>query len=232
MVRLIGFCFILLIASAIMLSAAMVHVIKTDNIYKPKNLSQTIIIDAGHGGFDGGAVVGDVLEKDINLKISNTLCDMLMATGFNVITTRRDDSSTESDPTATISARKKSDLNNRLQIAKDNPDAIYISIHLNKYPLESCKGAQIFYSPNQKEASFLADCIKETITSQLQPDNHRATKQGTKSTYILYYSPIPTVITECGFMSNPTELDNLTKSDYQNKMAFSIYCGILNYFNK
>lgn len=157
---------------------------------------------------------------------------MLKATGFNVIATRTDDSSTESDPTATISARKKSDLMSRLQLTKDNPEAIYISIHLNKYPLESCKGAQIFYSPNTSESSALAEEIKLSIKYLLQPDNHRTTKQGTKSTYILYYSPIPTVITECGFMSNPTELNNLINSEYQNKMAFSIYCGILNYFDK
>ncbi len=177
-------------------------------------------------------MLGSILEKDINLEISNTLCDMLKATGFNVIATRTDDSSTESDPTATISAKKKSDLNNRLQLAKDNPDAIYISIHLNKYPLESCKGAQIFYSPNTSDSSALAEEIRLSIKSILQPDNHRTIKQGTKSTYILYYSPIPTVIAECGFMSNPTELNNLTNNKYQNEMAFSIYCGILNYFDK
>lgn len=195
-------------------------------------IPSTIIIDAGHGGFDGGAVVGEVLEKDINLSISIKLIKLLKATGFNVITTRTDDSSTESDPTATISARKKSDLSNRLQLAKDNPDAVFISIHLNKYPLESCKGAQIFYSPNASESTDLAEKIKISIQSLLQPDNKRSIKQGTRSTYLLYYSPIPTVIAECGFMSNPLELKNLTNEAYQTKMAFAIYCGILSFFNK
>lgn len=191
----------------------------------------TIIIDAGHGGFDGGAVVGDIMEKDINLKISNSLSVMLKASGFNVINTRTDDSSTESDPTATISARKKSDLKNRLELTKANPDAIYISIHLNKYPSASCRGAQMFCSPKIENANLLAENIKSGIVSLIQPDNHRTVKKGTRDTFLLYYSPIPAVIVECGFMSNPTELEMLINEDYQNKMAFAIFSGILSYYN-
>lgn len=193
--------------------------------------SKTVIIDAGHGGFDGGAVVGDVMEKEINLKIAKRLSLMLKSAGFNVICTRTDDSSTESDPTATISARKKSDLKNRLELAKQNPDAIFVSIHLNKFSSASAKGAQMFCSPNGENAAKLAECIKKQVVELLQKDNHRTVKQGTKDTYLLYYSPIPTVIAECGFMSNPTELALLCNEEYQGKMAFAIFSGILSYYN-
>lgn len=197
-----------------------------------KSKSQkTVIIDAGHGGFDGGAVVGDVLEKDINLKIANSLSNMLRASGFKVICTRTDDSSTESDPTATIAARKRSDLNNRLEILKQNPDAIFVSIHLNKFQSSSVKGAQMFYSPKIDDAKRLAESLKGSVKSLLQPDNHRTVKAGTKSTFLLYYSPIPAVIAECGFMSNPEEFSKLQADDYQSKMAFALFNGILKYFN-
>lgn len=195
------------------------------------NPPKTVIIDAGHGGFDGGAVVNDVLEKDINLKIANSLSNMLRASGFNVICTRTDDSSTESDPNATIAARKRSDLNNRLKIAKENPDAIFVSIHLNKFQSSSVNGAQMFYAPKNDNAKKLAECLKTSVKDLLQPENHRTVKSGTKSTFLLYYSPIPAVIAECGFMSNPKEFSLLQTEKYQSQMAFAVFCGILKYFN-
>lgn len=190
----------------------------------------TIIIDPGHGGFDGGAVVGEILEKDINLQIANRLAAMLTAAGFQVISTRTDDSSTEVDPTATISARKKSDLAERLRLAKSHPEAIYISIHLNKYPSASCKGAQMFYAPRVPQAKQLADCLRAGVVDLLQPENHRTVKAGTRDTYLLYYAPIPAVIAECGFMSNPAELEQLTTPAYQGEMAFALFCGIISYY--
>lgn len=190
-----------------------------------------VLANSGHGGFDGGAVVGAVLEKDINLEIANRLSFMLKASGFNVICTRNDDSSTESDPTASVSARKRSDLNNRLKIIKENPDGIFVSIHLNKFSSTSVKGAQMFYSPKNENSKRLAECLKNSVTEFTQPDNKRTVKEATSSIFLLYYSPIPSVIAECGFMSNTEELGKLQDKEYQSKMAFSIFCGILNYYN-
>ena len=194
-----------------------------------KSLSY-VIIDAGHGGFDGGAVVGDVFEKDINLKIANTLALMLESAGIKVIMTRSGDSSTESDPNLTISARKKSDMQNRLEIAKNNPNSLYISIHLNKFPLASANGAQIFYGVKNERSSALAENIRSSIVSLIQKENHRTLKKGTKSTYILYNSPIPTVIVECGFMSNKAELEQLLSEEYQQKISFAIFKGIIDFY--
>ncbi len=188
--------------------------------------------NSAHGGFDGGAVVGDIMEKNINLKISNQLALMLKMAGFNVITTRTDDSSTESNPSATIAARKRSDLKNRLELAKQNKNAIFVSVHLNKFSSPSAKGAQMFYSPNNDNAKLLAESLKNQVVDMLQKDNHRTVKQGTKDTYLLYYSPIPTVIAECGFMSNPEELKLLCSEKYQKQMAFALFSGIINYHSR
>lgn len=194
---------------------------------KPK-----VIIDAGHGGFDGGAVVGDVYEKDINLKIANALSYMLKASGVDVIQTRTNDSSTESNSNSTISSRKKSDLRNRLQIVKSNPDAILVSIHLNKFSSPSAKGAQVFYAPSAENSNILAESIRRNIISLIQKDNSRALKKATKDVYLLYNSTIPAVIVECGFMSNPEDFKNLQAEDYQNRIAFAIFGGILSYLSK
>ena len=192
--------------------------------------AKTIIIDAGHGGFDGGASASDgTVEKDINLNISKKLCAMLKLNGYNVIMTRTVDTGTEDDYTAEISKRKKSDLANRLQIMKDNPDAIYVSIHLNKFTTSAANGAQVFYTKNYDEARLLASDIQSCVIDLVQPDNVRVIKQGTDSTYLLKNAAVPAVIVECGFLSNKTELEKLKDEDYQSQMAFAICAGIIKF---
>lgn len=225
---------VLLLLIALTVSAVTVGAIqggKPDDIAIDPS-AHTVIVDAGHGGFDGGAVVNEIMEKDINLLIAKSLTDMLRAAGFRVITTRTEDSSTESDPSATISARKRSDLANRLAISKENPDAILVSVHLNKFSSASAKGAQMFYAPKAGGSDRLAESIKTNVVSLLQAENKRTIKQGTRDTYLLYYSPIPAVIVECGFMSNPAEMAQLQNEDYQRQMAFAILCGIMQYYSE
>ena len=190
----------------------------------------TVIIDAGHGGFDGGASAADgTVEKDINLQISQKVCALLRFNGYNVIMTRTDDTGTEDDESAAIAKRKKSDLSNRLQIMKDNPDAIYVSIHLNKFTTSAANGAQVFYTKNYKEARDLAQSVQQSITTLIQPENTRVVKQGTDSTYLLKNAAVPAIIVECGFLSNKAELERLKNDDYQSQMAFAIVGGIINF---
>ncbi len=198
---------------------------------KPIN-THKIILDAGHGGFDGGAVANDgTVEKDINLNITLTLEKMLKQSGFEVIMTRTDDSSTESNSNDKIAKKKKSDLNNRLQLMKKYDDAVFISIHLNKFTTSAARGSQIFYSGRDDNSKKLADSIQNSIVKKIQPENTRVNKQSTSSTYILHNATVPAVIVECGFLSNKTELELLKNEDYQNKMAFCIYCGILDFYS-
>lgn len=169
------------------------------------------------------------MEKDINLQISKKICAMLRLNGYNVIMTRTEDTGTEDDESAAIAKRKKSDLSNRLQIMKDNPDAIYVSIHLNKFTTSAANGAQVFYTKNYKEAQALAQSVQQSITTLVQPENTRVVKQGTDSTYLLKNAAVPAIIVECGFLSNKAELEKLKNDNYQSQMAFAVVGGIMDY---
>lgn len=194
---------------------------------------QVIILDAGHGGFDGGAVAPDgTVEKDINLKIALTLKEFLKQGGFQVIMTRESDVSTDDVETDKIATRKKSDLKNRLGLMKDNPRAVFVSIHLNKFTTSAANGSQVFYSAGHKESKVLGDCIQKSIVKHLQPENTRVNKQATSSTYLLYNATVPAVLVECGFLSNSAELKRLKDEEYQKKMAFSIFCGITSFYSE
>ena len=197
---------------------------KTDNI-------KTVILDAGHGGFDGGAVAHDgTVEKDINLKITSFLKEMLKSAGYRVISTRDTDVSTDDVETDTIAIRKKSDLQNRLKLMNDYPDGVFVSIHLNKFTTSAAKGSQVFYNGKIEESKVLGEAIQNSIVSLLQPENTRVNKKATTSTYLLYNATIPAVLVECGFLSNRAELELLKDTEYQKKMAFCCFCGIMEYF--
>ena len=138
---------------------------------------KTVILDAGHGGFDGGAVAHDgTVEKDINLKITSFLKEMLKSAGYKVVSTRDTDVSTDDVETDTIAVRKKSDLQNRLKLMKDYPDGVFVSIHLNKFTTSAAKGSQVFYNGKIEESKVLGDAIQNSIVSLLQPDNTRVNK--------------------------------------------------------
>lgn len=193
---------------------------------------KTVIIDAGHGGFDGGAVAHDgTVEKDINLKISLCLADLLKSSGYDVIMTRESDVSTDDVESERIGVRKKSDLKNRLELMKNYPDAIFVSIHLNKFTTSAASGSQVFYNGKNPESKVLGDSVQSSIIKLLQPQNYRVNKQATKSTYLLYNATVPAIIVECGFLSNRSELEMLKNEEYQQKMAFSCFCGINDYFS-
>lgn len=188
--------------------------------------------NSAHGGFDGGAVAADgTVEKDINLSISKTLYKMLKLSGFDVVMTRTDDIGTDSTEASQIALRKKSDLKNRLALMEKYPDSVYISIHLNKFTTSAANGAQVFYSKNRKESADIAKAVQNSIKQQLQPYNTRVVKQGTSATYLLHNATVPTIIVECGFLSNKSDLEKLKTEQYQKQMAFSVLCGVLDFFN-
>lgn len=135
----------------------------------------TVIIDAGHGGMDGGATSDSgTLEKELNLEISLLLRDVLQASGVQVILTR--DCDEMLDCNAKGGSRKTRDLRARVEIAEANPDALFVSIHMNKFPSASVSGVQLYYSPNNPESEVLAQMIQSSVKSLLQPDNNRPLK--------------------------------------------------------
>ena len=196
------------------------------------NKKPQIILDAGHGGFDGGAVADDdTAEKDINLNICLALEGILKQNGYDVIMTRSEDISTEDQNIKPGTSRKKSDLSNRLTLMSEYPDSLFVSIHLNKFTTSAASGSQVFYSGNCEDSKLLGEYIQGSIISLLQPENKRVNKKATSSTYLLYNATVPAVLVECGFLSNGDELLKLKNTDYQKKMAFCIFCGITEYFN-
>ena len=206
----------------------------SDNVFagnEGKSMVPVIIIDPGHGGFDGGAVAPDgTVEKDINLNISLYLQEYLELSGFSTVMTRSDDISLEDEGLSTIRQKKTSDIHNRMSLMESTDNALFISIHQNKYHVEKYSGLQVFYSPQlSEESSLLARHIQENVTEALQPQNEREIKKCGTSVYLIYNAVKPAVLVECGFLSNKQETELLKTNDYQRKIAFSIATGIQDY---
>lgn len=189
-----------------------------------------IIIDAGHGGSDGGAVGdGGIIEKDINLAISLTMRDIFTANGFDVIMTRDTDISIHDEGVKGTRNQKVSDIHNRLAVVESHPDAIFLSVHQNKFTSAGSKGAQIFYSPNNPQSEQLAAILQEEFISALQPENHRKYKRADKNLYLMYHAKCPSVLVECGFLSNPEEARRLTDTEYQSQIAFTTFSSVVRF---
>ena len=184
---------------------------------------RTFIIDAGHGGEDPGAVVNTTHEKDINLSVAFKLKDIFGAFGYKCVLTRDEDKLIYK--IGEEKQKKYYDLRNRAEFANKFSDGVFVSIHMNKFPLESCKGLQTFYSNSNSDSKRLADLIQQE-SKILQTYNNRTTKQGNNDIYLLENIKIPAVLIECGFMSNPEELSRLTNDEYQTALAFSIFYAI------
>ncbi|MBQ3498896.1 MAG: N-acetylmuramoyl-L-alanine amidase [Clostridia bacterium] len=189
-----------------------------------------IIIDAGHGGEDGGTSSADgTLEKAINLNVAQYLDHMLRTAGYKTIMTRNSDEQLGDTSLSTIRQRKVSDIKERLRITEINSNSILVSIHQNHYSSPLYSGTQVFYSPNSEYSKILADSIQNTVVKQLQPNNNRSVKQVGTNIYLLYNCKLPAVMVECGFMSNIEEAEKLKQKNYQKQIAYSIMCGIQNY---
>lgn len=193
----------------------------------------TIVLDAGHGGEDGGAVgINGAMEKEINLAIALKLEQYLKQNNFEVILIRDGDYSVGDQSLGTIAERKRSDTKTRLRMIEEAGECIYLSIHQNHFTENKYDGAQVFYSGNDPESAVLAEAIRKSIVSSLQPENHRENKEAEKSIYLLYHCQVPAVLVECGFLSNPAEADKLVTENYQNDMAAAIYNGLIDYLQE
>lgn len=183
--------------------------------------NRTIIIDAGHGGEDPGAIGSSgVYEKDINLNIALKLQQFIEQNGGIVLMSRVDD--------ADMQGSKSNDMRLRKKLREENESDVFISIHLNSYPSESCKGAQTFYA-NDENSKLLAEKIQKNMVNMLDENNARVAKKLT-NVYLLKNVNIPSVIVECGFLSNSREEKLLQDEKYQSKIAMAIFMGINEYF--
>lgn len=193
----------------------------------------TIVVDAGHGGEDGGAVgVNGLVEKDINLAIALALAENLKANNFQVILVRDGDYSVGDQSLSTVAERKRSDTKNRVRLVEETGECLLVSIHQNQFSQSQYNGAQMFYSPNNPESAQLAECIRESVVSSLQPDNTRQNKEAGEEIYLLTHCQVPAVLVECGFLSNPEEATLLSQEAYQQDMAAAIYNGIVSFLEQ
>jgi N-acetylmuramoyl-L-alanine amidase len=191
---------------------------------------QTIVIDAGHGGEDGGAsVYGDVPEKELNLMISKTLCDMLRFSGVDVIMTREEDVLLYDKNSDYHGKKKSQDLAKRLEIANSVDNAILISIHMNAFPEAKYKGLQVYFSPNNESSYKLASLIQNETRIKLMPDNSRKVKRANSSIYLLNRYMGTGILIECGFLSNPEEYARLCTEEYRSELSLVFMGAISRY---
>ncbi|MBQ7337215.1 MAG: N-acetylmuramoyl-L-alanine amidase [Clostridia bacterium] len=201
--------------------------------------SYVFVIDAGHGGEDGGAVGyvdgRQLTEKQVNLAIANALTSLLEDAGAQVIMTRTEDILLY-DRNSDYQGRKKAlDMAARLaiteQAGKDGATVIFVSIHQNTFSDSRYSGLQVYYSANTPDSARLANTIQATARAQLDPDNSRATKNGS-DIYLLKNLHYPAVLVECGFLSNPDECASLSTETYQNRVAYTIFTALRQYTNE
>jgi N-acetylmuramoyl-L-alanine amidase len=188
-----------------------------------------IVLDAGHGGEDCGAVgVNGVYEKDLNMAVANTVAEMLEKEGYLVVLTRSEDKLLYGEDEDVKGIRKISDLKNRCKIAESYPDSIFVSIHMNSFGDAKYSGLQVYYSTKNEGSGLLATSIQNKARELLQPQNNRTTKPG-KGIYVLENIPNDAVLVECGFLTNEEECKKLSEKEYQKQLSFSIVCGIIEY---
>lgn len=189
---------------------------------------KTIVLDPGHGGADGGAVGKDgTLEKGISLSVAKQLQSYLQQTGAVVYLTREKDTDLADPDTKGLARRKGEDIRKRLQFIEDKQADLFISVHLNALPSTKWSGAQTFYYPKLDKSEHLAKMIQAEIIRNLENTNRTALSL--TGMYLLKHAEVPGALVEIGFLSNEQERKLLKKTEYQKKMAASIYQGILRY---
>jgi len=214
-------CFVLFLFLSVILGEALYQY----RLYASERLpmdGRMVVIDPGHGGWDPGkAGNGGDDEKNINLVISENLKFLLELGGAQVVMTRYDDEA--------LDKSKTEDMKKRKRIIGENDADIMISIHQNSFPSPAVKGAQTFYYKNSEEGKLLAQCIQKALVEKADKENTRQAKENSNY-YVLKNTSVPSVIVECGFLSNEEEEAKLNSNEYQQMIAWGIYSGIADYF--
>lgn len=188
-----------------------------------------VVIDAGHGGDDPGKVgINGTLEKEINLQIAQRIERLLESEGVRVVMTRTDDAGLSGNGSEN---KKVQDMKRRIEIINEETPALTVSIHQNSYPEEAIKGAQVFYYETSQESREAAEIMQRSLRERVEQENKREAKANT-SYYLLKKTSSPIMIVECGFLSNADEAQKLTQEDYQEKIAWAVFMGIMQSLNR
>lgn len=188
----------------------------------------TVVLDAGHGGIDGGVFgrTTGVAERELNLEVTKKLEKLLIAGGFNVVLTRSTDAGLYGVATK---ARKKKDMQKRKEIIENSKPDLVVSIHMNYYPVSSRRGGQVFYNKESENGKRLAECIQKGFNEISEYPKDYSILTG--DYYILSCTEYPSVICECGFLSNAEDEKLLISEEFQEKISYSIFQGIVNYLS-
>ena len=200
-----------------------------------ENEKVRFVIDAGHGGEDAGAIASDgTLENDLNLDIAKLIKVILELNGNEAVLTRESDTllyDYYNDLEDYTGKKKVYDLKNRLKIAEEKENSVYVGIHMNKFVEPQYSGLQVYYSGANDLSYAIETDIKNTVKSNLQPQNNRNIKRADSSIYILNKAEIPAVLIECGFLSNERELELLKSEDYKKALAINLFASLVKYGN-
>ena len=220
----------LMIIAAIMLLAFLSSLLGKDSsgsvgAFNPTEY--TVVIDAGHGGEDGGtSSVDGIKEKELNLIFSKKLESLFKSAGVNTVMTRSEDKLLY-DPLSDYKGRKKIlDAKERIRIVNEQENPLFISIHMNAFPESKYKGLQVYYSRNDPFSAYIAEAVQTKVSELLQPNNERKIKAA-RDIFLLDRISSPAILIECGFLSNPEEAKLLTQEEYQNLISFVVFYSIL-----
>lgn len=197
-----------------------------------KLCNKTILIDPGHGGFDAGASANGIEEKGINLAVALKLRDIINQNGGRALLTRECDVSTADENRASGSSAKISDLQRRRAMTEEVGANIFISIHMNKFEQSRYWGAQVFYAEKSEASKLLGETVQEALARVMNDGNKRKAKDSDGSIFVLKNANVPSILVECGFLSNKDEAEKLASDGYQQKLAQSIFEGICDYTDK
>lgn len=219
----------LLVISMLYVARGAAVLVNGRNVENTEDISQSqicVVIDAGHGGDDPGKIgINQLLEKDVNLSIALKVRQYLEAQGIKVVMTREDENGLYDSGAPN---KKVQDMKRRVALIEETAPAITVSIHQNSYPEEYVHGAQVFYYDGSRDGQLLAQLLQDQLVQKLDPENHRQIKAN-DSYYLLKKTDVPIVIVECGFLSNQAEAKLLGQEEYQDRVAWAIHMGILQY---
>lgn len=200
---------------------------KSVNSYGVQNAKYTVVIDAGHGGIDGGSVgkQTNAVESKLNLEYAKNLASQLNIMGINTILTRSDENGLYDENAKSL---KKSDMKKRKEIIENAKPNLVVSIHMNSFSSPRARGAGTFYKKDNEQGKALATCIQKQLKTNIE---YASSPSKVGDYYILNCTNLPAVLVECGFLSNPEDEALLVTKDYQNKICYSILSGIIAFLN-
>ena len=225
-------CASLLIATALLLAFGSTTGRDWVSVFSSEQTCPTLVIDAGHGGFDGGAVGSNgTTEQDINLNIARSLQALAQCFGYSAKMTREDEQALDYVEGRSIRENKVADIKARERIAEETEHAVFLSVHLNKFEDPQYFAAQVYYSINHADSQVLAEEIQQCLIDGIQNNNIRRAKPAAAAIYLMKNLQCPAIIVECGFLSNPEEEAALCDPAYQKRLAICIFKGYELYQN-